>query len=101
MWPFTAVGRRARQIDAPKLALWQGQPDFDTPQHIKDAMNEALRMGYTGYRGVPELVNSLVKKFKEDNNIDVKSDHNIGPVRASVTDLIRIIHQEALKCGEK
>ena len=101
MWPFTAVGRRTRQIDAPKLALGQGQPDFDTPQHIKDAMNEALRMGYTGYRGVPELTNSLVEKFKEDNNIDVKSDHNTKLVRASLTDLIRIIHQETLNCGEK
>jgi aspartate/methionine/tyrosine aminotransferase len=100
MWPFTAVGRRARQIDAPKLALGQGQPDFDTPQHIKDAMNEALRMGYTGYGGVPELVNFLVKKFKEDNNID-KSDHNTELVCASVNDLIRIIHQEASNCGEK
>jgi aspartate/methionine/tyrosine aminotransferase len=101
MWPFTAVGSRARQIDAPKLALGQGQPDFDTPQHIKDAMDEALRMGCTGYRGVPGLTDSLVKKFKEDNNIDVKSDHNAELERTSVTDLIKIIHQKALNCGEK
>jgi hypothetical protein len=53
-------------------------------------------MGYTGYRGVPELTNSLVKKFKEDNNIDVKPDHNTELRRTSVTDLIRIIHQKAL-----
>jgi aminotransferase len=91
MWPFTAVGRRARQIDAPKLALGQGQPDFDTPQHIKDAMNEALRMGYTGYRGVPELVNSLVKKFKEDNNIDVKPSQIIVTVGASEAVLIGLL----------
>ena len=55
-------------------------------------MNEALRMGYTGYRGVPELTNSLVQKFKEDNNIDVKRDHNIVAMSASENDLIRIIH---------
>ena len=51
-------------------------------------MNEALRMGYTGYRGVPELVNSLVKKFKEDNNIDVKPSQIIVTVGASEAVLI-------------
>jgi hypothetical protein len=64
-------------------------------------MDEALRMGCTGYRGVPGLTDSLVKKFKEDNNIDVKSDHNAELERTSVTDLIKIIHQKALNCGEK
>jgi len=64
-------------------------------------MNEALGMGYTGYRGVPELTNSLVKKFKEDNNIDVKPNQNTVSFSTSETDLTRIILQKALKRGEK
>ena len=55
------------------ISLSLGEPDFDTPQHIKDAAIQALADGYTKYTPVPGLVElrkSIVTKFKRDNNLD-------------------------------
>ncbi|MDD3042367.1 MAG: pyridoxal phosphate-dependent aminotransferase [Methanosarcinaceae archaeon] len=54
--------------DAINMGL--GQPDFDTPEHIKEAAIEAIREGFTGYTfgsGIPELREALSKKFDEEN----------------------------------
>jgi len=50
-----------------------GEPDFDTPEHIKQAAVEALQKGMTKYTpvgGTPVLKEAIVKKFKADNNLD-------------------------------
>lgn len=50
-----------------------GEPDFDTPQHIKDAAKKAIDDGYTHYTPVPgylELRKAIVTKLKRDNNLD-------------------------------
>lgn len=50
-----------------------GEPDFDTPEHIKQAAVEALQKGMTRYTpvgGTPALKEAIVKKFKEDNGLD-------------------------------
>lgn len=55
------------------ISLSLGEPDFDTPQHIKDAAVKALADGYTKYTPVPGLVElrkAIVTKFKRDNNLD-------------------------------
>ena len=55
------------------ISLSLGEPDFDTPQHIKEAAKEALDMGYTKYTPVPGLVElreAIVEKFKRDNDLD-------------------------------
>ena len=55
------------------ISLSLGEPDFDTPQHIKDAAAKALTDGYTKYTPVPGLVElrkAIVTKFKRDNNLD-------------------------------
>jgi len=55
------------------ISLSLGEPDFDTPQHIKDAAIQALNDGYTKYTPVPGLVDlreAIVTKFKRDNNLD-------------------------------
>ena len=52
-----------------------GEPDFDTPQHIKDAAAKALEEGFTKYTpssGIPELRQAIAAKFKRDNNLDYK-----------------------------
>ena len=62
---------RAEGHDVISLSL--GEPDFDTPQHIKDAAIQALNDGYTKYTPVPGLVElreAIVNKFKRDNNLD-------------------------------
>lgn len=50
-----------------------GEPDFDTPDFIKEAAIKAINSGFTKYTpasGIPELKESICKKFKTDNNID-------------------------------
>lgn len=62
---------RAQGHDIIDLSL--GEPDFDTPQHIKDAAKEAIDKGYTHYTpvsGYAELRKAVAHKFKRDNNLD-------------------------------
>lgn len=61
----------AKGVDVISLSL--GEPDFDTPQHIKDAAKRALDEGYTKYTPVPGLVElrkAIQAKFKRDNGLD-------------------------------
>jgi aspartate aminotransferase len=53
--------------------LGVGEPDFDTPQHIKDAAVAAIARGFTKYTavgGMPSLKKAVVDKFKRENNLD-------------------------------
>jgi aspartate aminotransferase len=52
-----------------------GEPDFDTPQHIKDACAKALAAGFTKYTpssGIPELRQAIADKFKRENGLSYK-----------------------------
>ena len=54
-----------------------GEPDFDTPVHIRDAAKVAIDKGYTHYTpvsGYPELRKAIVTKLKRDNNLDYTAD---------------------------
>ena len=62
---------RAQGLDV--VGFGAGEPDFDTPQHIKDAAIEAIMAGKTKYTpasGTPELKQAICRKFKRDNNLD-------------------------------
>jgi len=66
-----AIELKAKGLDV--ISLGAGEPDFDTPQHIKDAAIAAINAGYTKYTavdGIKELKQAIVNKFKRDNNID-------------------------------
>lgn len=66
---------KAKGFDIIDLSL--GEPDFDTPQHIKDAAKDAIDKGFTKYTpvpGYPELRKAIVEKFKRDNNLDYTID---------------------------
>jgi aspartate aminotransferase len=73
-----AVSMKARQLKAAGrdiISLSAGEPDFDTPQNIKDAAKRALDEGktkYTDVDGIPELKAAICAKFKRDNNLDYK-----------------------------
>ncbi len=73
-----AVSMKARQLKAAGrdiISLSAGEPDFDTPQNIKDAAKRALDEGktkYTDVDGIPELKAAIAAKFKRDNNLDYK-----------------------------
>ena len=62
------------------INLGLGQPDFDTPQHIKDAAIAAIRDGKTGYtnnNGIPELRTAVCKKFTRENGLTYNPDQVI------------------------
>ncbi len=57
-----------------------GEPDFDTPEHIKNAAQAAIEAGFTKYTpssGTPELRQAIAEKFKVDNGLDYKSSQII------------------------
>lgn len=59
------------------IALEAGQPDFDTPDHIKDAAKAAIDAGKTKYTvvdGAPDLKAAIIAKFKRDNNLIYSAD---------------------------
>ena len=54
------------------IGLGAGEPDFDTPDHIKDAAIEAIRRGFTKYTavdGIPSLKHAIVEKFARENQL--------------------------------
>lgn len=69
---------RAKGIDIIDLSL--GEPDFITPEHIRDAAEDAMEQGYTKYTpvvGYPELREAISAKLKRDNNLDYPADQVI------------------------
>ena len=62
------------------IVLAAGEPDFNTPKHIRDAANKAMEEGKTKYvpgKGTPELQKAIQKKFREDNDLDYSLDEII------------------------
>jgi len=74
--PTLAVTARAAKLKAEGkdiIGLGAGEPDFDTPQHIKDAAIAAINSGFTKYTpvgGIPSLKQAVITKFKRDNGLD-------------------------------
>src|SRR5664279_498876 len=74
---------RAKGIDVIDLSL--GEPDFDTPQHIKDAAIKAIHDNwshYTPVAGYPDLREAICTKFKRDNNLDYKPENIVASTGA-------------------
>lgn len=75
-----AVDARAKQLKAQGhdiIGLGTGEPDFDTPEHIKEAAIEAIRRGFTKYTavdGTPDLKRAIVAKFARDNALDYRPE---------------------------
>ena len=73
-----AIDAKAKQMKADGLdvvGFGAGEPDFDTPQHIKDAAAKALADGFTKYTpssGIPELRQAIADKFNRDNGLAYK-----------------------------
>lgn len=74
--PTLAITAKAGKYKAegrPLIGLAAGEPDFDTPDHIKAAAKEAIDNGFTKYTpvtGIPSLKQAIVDKFKRDNQLD-------------------------------
>ena len=78
--PTLAVTARAAELRRQGkdiIGLGAGEPDFDTPAHIKAAAKDAIDAGFTKYTpvgGTPELKAAIVDKFKTDNALDYTAD---------------------------
>ncbi|GAA4662520.1 pyridoxal phosphate-dependent aminotransferase [Bartonella pachyuromydis] len=78
-----AVSQKARNLKAlgrDVIALSAGEPDFDTPDNIKNAAIEAIRRGetkYTPISGIPELRQAIAAKFKRENNLTYQPEQII------------------------
>ena len=78
--PTIAVTNLARELKAAGrdvIGLGAGEPDFDTPDHVKEAAIAAIRAGqtkYTAVDGTPELKAAVAAKFKRENGLDYRHD---------------------------
>ena len=78
--PTLAVTARAASLRAAGqdiIGLGAGEPDFDTPEHIKQAARDAINAGktkYTAVDGTVELKNAIINKLKRDNGLDYQAD---------------------------
>jgi aspartate aminotransferase len=78
--PTIAVTQKARELKAAGkdvIGLGAGEPDFDTPENIKEAAIKAIKDGdtkYTAVDGTPALKKAIVDKFKRENNLDYDLD---------------------------
>src|SRR3954464_8794291 len=78
-----AIDSKAKQMKAEGqdvVGFGAGEPDFDTPQHIKDAAAKALAAGFTKYTpssGIPELREAIADKFKRENGLTYKASQII------------------------
>lgn len=70
---ITAKAKELRAAGEDVVGFGAGEPDFDTPQHIKDAAVQALADGFTKYTpasGTPELRQAVAEKFANDNELE-------------------------------
>ncbi len=69
----TALAAQLKSEGKDIIGLGAGEPDFDTPQHIKDAAIMAINGGFTKYTavdGTPGLKDAIIQKFKRDNSLE-------------------------------
>lgn len=81
--PSSMAGQRARELRAAGrdiVGLTSGEPDFDTPDNIKEAVRRALAAGQTKYTdvgGTPELKTAVIEKFRRDNGLNYEPNEII------------------------
>jgi aspartate aminotransferase len=74
---ITARAKALRAAGKDVIGLGAGEPDFDTPDHIKEAAIKAVKDGFTKYTavdGTPELKRAIIDKFQRDNGFEYAED---------------------------
>jgi len=103
--PTLAVSARAAKLrDDGKdiISLSAGEPDFDTPEYVKNAAIEALNKGqtkYTAVDGTPELKQAIVNKFQRENNLEYKNNQIL--VSCGAKHSLYNLFQAALNPGDE
>lgn len=86
-----AMARKSRELSdsgVDVISLSLGEPDFDTPEFIKEAAKKAIDDNFSHYTPVPglgELRNAISKKFKRDNNLEYAADEIVASTGAKQT----------------
>lgn len=74
--PTLAISAKAKKMKSEGIdvvGFGAGEPDFDTPEHIKESAIDSIKKGFTKYTatsGIPEIKTAIVEKFKRDNGIE-------------------------------
>lgn len=77
---LSSAANRLKAAGRPIINLTVGEPDFDTPESIKQAAYKALAQGFTKYTavdGIPSLKQAIIDKFKFENQLDYRPDQII------------------------
>ncbi len=96
---LTSKANEMRQNGEDVLVLTVGEPDFDTPEYIKNAARDAIDAGqtkYTSVDGTTDLKEAIISKFKKENNLDYKIDEVIvsAGCKQSIFNLLQVLIQE-------
>lgn len=103
--PIHVMSARANRLKAEGrdiINLTTGEPDFDTPEHIKEAARKAMQAGmtkYTAVDGTPSLKKAVIAKFARDNQLDFEPNQII--VSAGVKQGIYNLMQATLNAGDE
>jgi aspartate aminotransferase len=84
------------------INLGLGQPDFDTPAHIREAAIQAIREGKTGYTqntGIPELRDAICTKFSKENSLAYTPEQVI--VTAGASEALHIVMEALVETGDR
>lgn len=80
------------------VGLTLGEPDFDTPEHIREAAIQAIQEGFTHYppvAGIPELREGIARKLREENNIPAQAENVVvstGAKQALVNSIMCLVN---------
>ena len=93
---LTSKANEMRQNGEDIIVLTVGEPDFDTPQYIKDAGKTAIDKGltkYTSVDGTASLKKAIINKFKQENNLDYSMDQIIvsAGCKQSIFNLLQVL----------
>ena len=100
--PTLAISAKEKALKAEGVdvaGFGAGEPDFDTPEHIKQAAISAINDGFTKYTpvaGIDPLKDAIIEKFRKDNGLDYKRDEIIVSCggKHSLYNLFQAIFQE-------
>jgi aspartate aminotransferase len=95
---LTSKAREMKTKGHPVISFGAGEPDFDTPQAVKDEAVRALNAGFTKYTptsGTPELREAVCRKFSEDQGLSYKPENTVISCGAkhSLYNLIQVLCQ--------
>ena len=80
---MTQLARELKGEGKDVISLSAGEPDFDTPKHIKEAAIKAIQNGetkYTSVDGIDELKEAIISKFSRDNGLEyAKENISVAP----------------------